>query len=81
MSDARPDRSATHAGTRLFDFFKEETIRGFYTSRLGLQELDSQKDSFYGQSPGCAHDGDILGTRKRCLGPVRKLLTDARETS
>jgi hypothetical protein len=25
--------------------------------------------------------GDIRGTRKRCLGMVRKLLTDARETS
>jgi len=25
--------------------------------------------------------GDILGTRNRCLGMVRKLLTDARETS
>lgn len=82
ISDARPDRSATHAGTRLFEFLKEETIRGFYTSRLGLQELDSQKDSFYGQSPGCALDGgDFLGTKKRYLGMVRKLLADARETS
>ena len=25
--------------------------------------------------------GDIWGIRKRCLGMVRKLLTDARETS
>jgi len=25
--------------------------------------------------------GDILGTRKTCLGMVPKLLTDARETS
>jgi len=66
ISDARPDRSATHAGTRLFDFLKEETIRGFYTSRLGLQELDSQKNSFHGQSPGCApHAGDILATFNR----------------
>jgi Gluconate 2-dehydrogenase subunit 3 len=53
ISDARPDRSATHAGTRLFDFLKEETIRAFYTSRMGLKELDYQGNSFYGQSPGC----------------------------
>ena len=53
ISDARPNRSATHAGTRLFDFLKEETIRGFYTSRLGLKELDYRGNSFYGQSPGC----------------------------
>ena len=53
ISDGRPDRSATHAGTRLFDFLKEETIRAFYTSRMGLKELDYQGNSFYGQSPGC----------------------------
>ena len=52
ISDARPDRSETHAGTRLFAFLKEETIRGFYTSRVGLKELD-KRNSFYGQSPGC----------------------------
>jgi Gluconate 2-dehydrogenase subunit 3 len=54
ISDARPDRSATHAGTRLFDFLKEETIRAFYTSRMGLKELDYQGNSFYGESPGCS---------------------------
>ena len=53
ISDARPDRSLTHAGTRLFDFLKEETIRAFYTSRVGLKELDDQGNSFYGESPGC----------------------------
>jgi len=53
ISDGRPDRSVTHAGTRLFDFLKEETIRAFYTSREGLKELDYQGNSFYGQSPGC----------------------------
>ena len=53
ISDDQTDRSRTHAGTRLFDFLKEETVRGFYTSRLGLKELDDQGKSFYGQSPGC----------------------------
>ena len=53
IGDARPDGSATHAGTRLFGFLKEETVRGFYTSRLGLKELDYKGESFYGQSPGC----------------------------
>ena len=53
ISDARADGSATHAGTRLFGFLKEESVRGFYTSRLGLKELGNQGDSFYGQSPGC----------------------------
>jgi len=53
ISDARTDRSTTHAGTRLFDFLKEETARGFYTSSVGLKELDYQGEAFYGQSPGC----------------------------
>jgi len=29
ISDVRPDKSAIHAGTRLFDFLKQEVIRGF----------------------------------------------------
>jgi hypothetical protein len=52
ISDARPDKSAIHAGTRLFDFLKAESIRGFYTSRVGLKELD-KGNSFYAKSPGC----------------------------
>ena len=53
ISDARADRSTTHGGTRLFDFLKEETVRGFYTSRQGLKELDYKGNSFYGQAPSC----------------------------
>ncbi|PYU38484.1 MAG: hypothetical protein DMG54_29995 [Acidobacteria bacterium] len=53
ISDVRPDTSTTHAGTRLFDFLKEEAVRGFYTSRAGLKELDYKGNSFYGESPGC----------------------------
>jgi hypothetical protein len=53
ISDTRPDKSAANAGTRLFDFLKAESIRGFYTSRLGLKELDYKGNSFYGQSLGC----------------------------
>src|SRR6266566_357188 len=66
ISDARPDRSATHAGTRLFHFLKEETIRAFYTSRMGLKELDDHGNSFYGQPPGCG-----LPLRFRPTFPIR----------
>jgi hypothetical protein len=52
-SDARTDKSATNAGTRFYDFLKAETIRGFYTSRRGLKELDYKGNSFYAESPGC----------------------------
>src|SRR5208283_263800 len=40
VSDARADKTATNAGTRFYDFLKAESIRGFYTSRSGLKELD-----------------------------------------
>src|SRR5215470_3776884 len=40
ISDSRPEPSTTNAGTRFFEFLKAESIRGFYTSRLGLMELD-----------------------------------------
>jgi gluconate 2-dehydrogenase subunit 3-like protein len=53
ISDARADRSVNHAGTRLFDFLKAESVRGFYTSRAGLKELDYTGNAFYGHSPGC----------------------------
>ena len=53
-SDARTDKAATNAGTRFYDFLKAESIRGFYTSRRGLKEIDYKGNSFYAESPGCA---------------------------
>lgn len=53
IGDARSELSTTNAGTRFFEFLKAESIRGFYTSRLGLKELDYAGNTFYGQSPGC----------------------------
>src|SRR6266403_6225686 len=46
-------------------------------SRLGRQNYCQKKPSARIRTTL----GDIRGTRKRCLGMVRKLLTDARETS
>lgn len=53
-SDARTDKSGVNAGTRFYDFLKAESIRGFYTSRRGLREIDYKDHSFYAESPGCA---------------------------
>lgn len=62
ISDIRPDPAISNAGTRLFAFLKAEALRGYYTSRLGLKELNYAGNSFYGQSPGCGGhslpDGD-----------------------
>lgn len=52
-SDARPDQSAENAGTRFLALIKAGVIRGFYTSRLGLKELDYKGNAFYAESPAC----------------------------
>ncbi|MGH9651884.1 MAG: gluconate 2-dehydrogenase subunit 3 family protein, partial [Bryobacteraceae bacterium] len=52
ISDETPDQPE-NSGTRFFTLLKAETIRGFYTSRMGLQELNFKGNAFYAQSPGC----------------------------
>ena len=53
ISDSRLDPGMSNAGTSFFTFLKAEAIRGYYTSRRGLKELNYTGNSFYGQSPGC----------------------------
>lgn len=53
VSDDRPAVTRENAGTRFFHFLKDETIRGYYTSRTGLKELDDKGNAFYAVSPGC----------------------------
>jgi hypothetical protein len=53
VSDERADKKLHNSGTRLFDFLKTETAKGFYTSRAGLKELDFKGNAFYARSPGC----------------------------
>lgn len=53
ISDERTGTHPRNSGTRLFDFLKTETIRGFYTSRAGLKELDYKGNAYYARSPGC----------------------------
>lgn len=65
ISDIRLDKSANHAGTRLFNFLKAESIRGFYTSRIGLKELDYKGNTFYGKSPGCGLTPKFLPTTSK----------------
>lgn len=57
ISDARSDLPRESPGTHLFAFLKRETIRGFYTSRFGLKELDFKGNAFYVECPGCSAKG------------------------
>jgi len=48
--------SKTDAGHPLRQFFelaRTQAIRGYYTSRQGLDELDYKGNAFYPESPGC----------------------------
>lgn len=38
---------------KFFDLTRTQTIRAYYTSRQGLEELDYQGNAFHPESPGC----------------------------
>ncbi len=53
IGDENRQSTAVHEGQHFFDFLKAESIRGLYTSRVGLKELNYAGNSFYGHSPKC----------------------------
>jgi len=56
ISDDRSQGAAENDGTRFFTVLKVEVIRGYYTSKAGLEELDFKGNGFYPASPGCSTD-------------------------
>jgi hypothetical protein len=55
ISDARSEPRSENAGTRFFTYLKERVFDGFYTSRVGLDELGYRGNAFYASPPGCEH--------------------------
>jgi hypothetical protein len=53
ISDEPVNKEAEMSGTRFYKLIKSEVIRGFYTSQVGLKELDFKGNAFYARSPGC----------------------------
>ena len=51
-------RPGEQAGRRFFGPMREYTIMGFYTSEVGLKELDFPGLQFYAESPACPHQDD-----------------------
>ncbi len=45
-------------GRAFFALLREYTVMGYYTSRVGLEQLDFPGLKFYAGSPGCPHTGD-----------------------
>ena len=51
-------RPGEEEGRKFFKLIREYIIMGFYTSRIGLEQLDFPGLKFYSESPGCPHGGE-----------------------
>jgi hypothetical protein len=51
-------RRGEERGREFFDLMREYTVMGFYTSEVGLRELDFPGLKFYAESPACPHTDD-----------------------
>jgi gluconate 2-dehydrogenase gamma chain len=51
-------REGEEAGREFFRRIRELTTMGFYTSKIGYQELDNPALRVYSQSPACPHSND-----------------------
>jgi len=51
-------RKGEEQGRKFFSTVREYTIMGFYTSEIGLKELDFPGFRFYAESPACPHKDD-----------------------
>jgi hypothetical protein len=51
-------RPGEERGRKFFGLIREYTVMGFYTSEIGLKELDFPGLKFYAESPACPHKDD-----------------------
>ncbi len=51
-------RDGEEEGRVFFGLMREYTLMGFYTSRVGMEELDYPGLKFYSESPSCPHVDD-----------------------
>jgi len=51
-------RAGEEHGREFFDLVREYTVMGYYTSEVGLKELDFPGLKFYAASPSCPHKDD-----------------------
>jgi hypothetical protein len=54
MSQTRTDKPSENSGNRLFATLKSVAVRGYYTSRRGLDELDYKGNTYHAECPGCS---------------------------
>ncbi|HVM91478.1 MAG TPA: gluconate 2-dehydrogenase subunit 3 family protein [Terriglobales bacterium] len=51
-------RAGEERGREFFNLVRQYTVMGFYTSEIGLKELDCPGLKFYAESPACPHKDD-----------------------
>jgi gluconate 2-dehydrogenase gamma chain len=53
-------RPGEEHGRKFFGLIREYTVMGFYTSEIGLKELDFPGLKFYAESPACPHKDRLV---------------------
>jgi len=51
-------RPGEEDGRAFFELIRDYTVMGFYTSRIGMEQLDYPGLKLYSESPGCPHKND-----------------------
>lgn len=54
----RQDEAGEAQGRAFFQLIRRYTVMGYYTTRIGLEELDYPGLQFYSHSPACPHTND-----------------------
>ena len=54
VGDASREKKTESAGTHFYRLLKNQTIEGYYTSQVGLKEIDYNGNAFDADSPGCS---------------------------
>jgi hypothetical protein len=55
ISKAQSPPAPNEPQARFFKAIKEATIDGFYTSKIGIEELGYQGNTVLDEFPGCTH--------------------------
>jgi hypothetical protein len=58
LAETTPGDASLDEGRRFFTLVREYTLMGFYTSRIGLEQLGYPGLQIYTEAPGCPHPDD-----------------------
>jgi len=58
LARAQAHGSSETEGQKFFSLVRRYTVMGYYTSRVGMEQLDCPELKFYSKSPECPHKDD-----------------------